>query len=335
MAKTPKVSAATLAAREKEVKGLLLQINEEVDKLPEATLRQLAPALRTAREELERDLSRWLAKLDGKERFTAQQMRVALIQVQRATKAIEKVSKELKAALVRSVPTARKFAEAHLRREAAFFSVRFGESLSSLPLLEAGKIVDKTLLDRFEASRRRWSTRARAEIRKKLAISLLKKETVEQMQRRLVGRSAKYLSPLATQEQKAKVVSRVLWSRAEADARRIVRTEVVNAYNATKLDMLDGLNAEDPGWGKRWDAALDGRTCKFCKALDHIVVKVGESFPDKGGGSVDAPPLHPNCRCAVVAWHLEWEPKGSKIRFKGAYEPPEGQRPTRSPRTKA
>lgn len=328
--KTP--SAATLAAREQQVKGLLFQVNAEVDKLPEATLRRLAPALRAARNELEKDLAAWLSKLDGRERFTAQHLRVALLQVRAAIKAVEKVAPELKAGLRAGASRAAALANAHLRREAAFFSVRFGDSLASIPILEAGKVVQKTLLDRFEASKQRWTQNARAEIRKRLTISLVKKETVEQMQRRLVGRHAKYLSPLASQEQKARVVARVLWSKVEADARRIVRTEVVNAYNAVKLDMIEELNAEDPGWGKRWDAALDGRTCPTCRALDHVVVKADERFP----GNVDAPPLHPNCRCAVVAWHLDWEPKGSKIRFKGSYEPPNGSgRPRRSPRTKA
>jgi SPP1 gp7 family putative phage head morphogenesis protein len=327
-----KPSAATLVAREKEVKGLLLQINEEVDKLPIASLRRLAPALRVARAELERDLTAWLSKLDGRERFTAQHLRVALLQVREAVKAIEKVSPEMKSALRAGASRAAVLANTHLQREAAFFSVRFGDSLQSIPILEAGKVIDKTLLDGFDASRARWTKNARAEIRKRLAISLVKRETVEQMQRRLVGRHAKYLSPLATQEQKARVVSRVLWSKVESDARRIVRTEVINAYNSTKLDMIDELNETDPGWGKRWDAALDARTCPACRALDHMVVKADEKFP----GNVAAPPLHPNCRCAVIAWRNEWEPKGSKIRFKGSYSPPEGgKRPTRSPRTKA
>lgn len=323
-------SAATIAAREREVKSLLTTINDEVDKLPLGTMRRLAPVLREAEKELERDLVSWMGRLDGSERFTAQQMRVALVQVRRALRAVEKAVPALRKGLRGGAAKAAALAQAHLQREAAFFSVRFGKSLNPIPLLEAGKVIDKTLLDRFEASIRRWPANVRADIRKKLAISLLKYETVEQMQRRLVGRSAKYLTG-RTPEEKARVVSRVLWSRAEADARRIVRTEVINAYNATKMDMIDELSREDPKWGKRWDAALDGRTCPNCRALDHVIVPNGKPFP----GNVDAPPLHPNCRCAVVAWHFDWEEKGSKIRFAGAYMPPTSQgRPARSPRSK-
>jgi SPP1 gp7 family putative phage head morphogenesis protein len=324
-------NAATVALREKEVKSLLTTINAEVDRLPEGTMRALAPVLRQAERELEKDLTAWLKTLDGEERFTAQQMRVALLQVRRSLKAVEKAVPALRNGIRKGAARAAALAQQHIQREAAFFSVRFGQSLNPIPILEAGKIIRGTLLDRFDASVRRWPANVRANIRKRLAVSLVKHETVEQMQRRLVGRSAKYLT-LKTPEAKARVVSRVLWSQAESDARRIVRTEVINAYNSVKLDMIDELASEDAKWGKRWDAALDGRTCPNCRALDHIIVKSNQNFP----GNVDAPPLHPNCRCAVVAWHFDWEEKGSKIRFQGSYVPPtSGTRPSRSPRTKA
>lgn len=324
-------SAATIIAREREVKSLLLSINDEVDKLPEATMRRLAPVLRQAEKELERDLASWIKNAaDGDERFTAQHYRVALLQVQKASKAIEKAVPELRKGLRSGAARAAALAQQHMQREAAFFSVRFGQSLNPIPILEAGKVVDGVLLDRFDASVVKWPRQFRTYVRKRLAVSLAKKETLGQMQRRLVGRSAKYLTA-KTPEQKARVVSRVLWSQAESDARRIVRTEVINAYNSVKLDMIDELATDDKQWGKRWDAALDGRTCPNCRALDHIVVKADQRFP----GAVDAPPLHPNCRCAVVAWHLDWEEPGSKVRFRGAYAPPaSGQRPARSPRIK-
>lgn len=329
MAKGP--SAATIAAREKEVKSLLLQMNHEVDALPESALRKLFPILQGARAELERDLRNWLSKLDGSERFTTQQLRVALTQVDGAIRRIEKKIPELRASQKVAAQRAALLARQHLEREAAFFSVRFGGSLQPISLVEAAKVADKTLLDQFDASIAKWPARARQRIRQQLAISLARKETVEQMQRRLVGRSAKYLTPLATQEQKARVVARVLWDKVEVDARRIVRTEVVNAYNSAKLDLIDSLAKEEPGWGKRWDATLDYRTCPFCRSFDGITVGAKENFPQ----GVEGPPLHPNCRCAVVAWNLGWEPVGSVVRFKGSYAPPEaGERPERSVRTR-
>lgn len=329
MSKKP--TAAVVRAREAEVKGLLGQLAHEVDALPEPALRSLFPILQEAQKELERDLTRWLSRLDGEERFTTQHLRTALLQVNAAVEKAQKRVPDLKKSYSASALRAAKLAQTHLQREVAFFSVRFGGSLNPTPLLEAAKVVDHALLDEFDASIRKWGPRTIKNIRKRLAISLAKKETVEQMQRRLVGRSAKYLTPLATQAQKAKVVSRVLWSQAEVDARRIVRTEVINAYNSTKLDMLDELRREDKKWGKRWDAALDYRICARCRALDGIVVPANEKFPT----GVSAPPLHPNCRCAVVAWHLDWEPEGASVRFRGAYVAPEGsKRPSRSPRSR-
>lgn len=312
-------------ARGREVNDLLLQLNHEVDHLPEATLRRLAPVLREARLELEKDLSKWLASANGEERFTAQHLRVALIQVREASKAVERVAPELRKGLIAGASRASALAQAHLEREATFFSTRFGKSLIQIPVLEAGKVIDGMLLDRFKRSTERWPVNVRNNIRQRLAVSLVKHETVEQMQRRLVGRSAKYLSPLATQEQKARVVSRVLWNQAEADARRIVRTEVINAYNSVKEDSIVELAGGDPKWGKRWDAALDGRVCPNCRALDGVVVPSNANFP----WGVSAPPLHPNCRCAVVAWHTDWEHAGSAVR-REFVAPEKRERPKRS-----
>jgi SPP1 gp7 family putative phage head morphogenesis protein len=70
-------------------------------------------------------------------------------------------------------------------------------------------------------------------------------------------------------------------------ARTIARTEVINAYNQSKMNMYKqaGLSQYE------WLTALDERTCEECVALDGKVFDIG---------SGDVPPLHPNCRCCTV-----------------------------------
>jgi len=70
---------------------------------------------------------------------------------------------------------------------------------------------------------------------------------------------------------------------------------------------MDELEANDPGYFKRWDAAIDGRTCPNCGEYNGLVVGLHDKFPL----DLDHPPLHPRCRCAVVVWRKEWtEHKG-------------------------
>jgi hypothetical protein len=51
----------------------------------------------------------------------------------------------------------------------------------------------------------------------------------------------------------------------------------------------------------RWDSAADRRVCPQCSELDGEIAPIGGTF--KGFGP---PPLHPRCRCIVVAWHDSW-----------------------------
>lgn len=50
---------------------------------------------------------------------------------------------------------------------------------------------------------------------------------------------------------------------------------------------------------KRWDASLDVAVCERCAAMDRQVVPWDRSFAGPAGTSIDAPPLHPNCRCLI------------------------------------
>ncbi|RAJ70273.1 hypothetical protein K378_01438 [Streptomyces sp. Amel2xB2] len=79
----------------------------------------------------------------------------------------------------------------------------------------------------------------------------------------------------------------------------------------------DGIAAGIAAVGARrlWVAERDA--CTGCLAYAGTVVDVGEPFPgglnfdprqrDTDTPGIDSPPLHPHCRCRLVAWHDRWD----------------------------
>lgn len=96
----------------------------------------------------------------------------------------------------------------------------------------------------------------------------------------------------------------------DASARRIARTETAKAYNEGTLSILEASGVTH----KRW--MTNAGACEFCRAVkaNNPIVPIDRLFYRKGhvlkgvkGGTmrldyagVDAPPLHPNCRCYVA-----------------------------------
>jgi SPP1 gp7 family putative phage head morphogenesis protein len=174
----------------------------------------------------------------------------------------------------------------------------------------ASKLATRFLMDRFEASVARWSKAARDRIRRELTVGLIRGETVAQMAARLQGRGkgfAQVLSEKGSKEQGESLASG-LWRPTRYEATRIVRTEVLHAYNEHAHDQLKQLRDDDPRMRQQWCAVIDGRTCKDCFRMDGEVVDIGEPFP---GCLRDEPPLHPFCRCCRVAWRADWPTGGS------------------------
>lgn len=74
---------------------------------------------------------------------------------------------------------------------------------------------------------------------------------------------------------------------------------------------------------KQWITAIDDRTCPWCLPMDGKIIAIGESWFRRGEQwnvevgehmrtlrfdyeDVTGPPLHPNCRCALLPWKQEW-----------------------------
>ena len=92
-------------------------------------------------------------------------------------------------------------------------------------------------------------------------------------------------------------------------AERIARTEALKASNrATEMAYRQSGVVKGKGW-----LSAPG-CCPFCAEMDGRVMGLGQNFFEKGdsfevGGGVKkldyedivTPPLHPNCRCTLVA----------------------------------
>ncbi|MGW3821809.1 hypothetical protein ACWEAF_05740 [Streptomyces sp. NPDC005071] len=95
-----------------------------------------------------------------------------------------------------------------------------------------------------------------------------------------------------------------------------IRTNVTWVVNqAVNEGLIAGIRAV--GARKLWIAERDA--CVRCAAYAGHVVDVGDDFPgglsfdptQRGrGNDLPAPPLHPHCRCRVVAWKDSWAVEG-------------------------
>jgi hypothetical protein len=80
---------------------------------------------------------------------------------------------------------------------------------------------------------------------------------------------------------------------------RLAATEVASAYNDEHAEAALEV-AKVPAWRgrlfRRWEAMLDRRLCKVCKAMDGQVVPVDASFTLRREPGL----VHPMCRCIEI-----------------------------------
>lgn len=293
------------------ITDFLWNINAEVAKLSNTSLLKVEEVLDAAEKELTHDLARWAALHKGDDRFTPQMYRNALVQIRGTLDHIRgSTSDGMASAMQYGGLAAAKLATSHLEREVSAFSQRFEGSVRPIAFEATSVIAEgkKTLWPKFANSAHRYAGQVGEDIRKQLAIGLVRGETIDQLTSRLahLGGPKGYVylrGKPGDAKAKAEIISEGLFRRYRHWGERLARTEVVNAYNETALIGMDELEANDPGYFRRWDAAIDGRTCIYCREYDDLVTPLEKPFP----GGVDHPPLHPNCRCAVVVWRKEWD----------------------------
>lgn len=298
-----------------EVRAVLEMQAAQVDQLDKQSMRALLPALIDARDELRAQLLEWLRDApDGDERFTAQQLRRSLLMIESALDRIRALDKDMEDTLRTNARAAGVLAISNLEEQVARFGAAFGESVYPTDLNLAAALAkgDKLLVRKYRTSAARYAGSMTEDIRHQLAIGVARNETWSQMKARLVrlggptGMVA-LRGVLGEPGAVAEYIAEGLFKRHRYWAERLVRTEMVEAYNLQHQAGLELLNeARDPKvtaeYVQRWDSTLDRRVCPICKDMDRRVAKVGGKF--KGG--YERPPAHPQCRCLVVAWHVSW-----------------------------
>jgi len=304
---------------------LLQRIRDDVAALPAGSVTAMRSVLAEAEREVAADLRRWLAThvKDGAERFTAQKYRSLLLQLREGARTFDQApwlerlgdgtEKTLKGGGAAGVGMAAE----HLQAELAFYLDKFGEPLEIAIerawLMERG---EKLLWKRFETSAARYAGQVGDDIRRQLAIGVARNESMHEMGRRLVrlGGPKGVVATrgiLGKRGAQAEEIAEGLFTRYEHWADRLVRTEVINSYNVIAQEGLEEIGRESERLGlpedmklkKRWDAHYDKRLCIDCRELDGQTVGAKETFRP---WDIAHPPLHPYCRCAVVAWAEGW-----------------------------
>lgn len=305
------MARSAFAVREPTRAALDEQIAAEVAALPRSTLDALLPALQDARKELQRDLARWLGKNpNANERFTAYRYRLAISQMTAALKKISGLEPAMLSALDAGGRRAGVLATKHVVKQVDLYAQRFEGAAYPLPLDAAAAIAESRsfLIPRFRSSAARYAGNVRDDIQHQLAVGMLKGETIDELTDRLVKLGGpKGLVALRGMKgrpgAKVEYIAEGLFKRYRYWAERVVRTEVLSAYNATADASLRQYAKDDPEIKRRWNAAGDWRTCDICRGLDGAVAALGKAFP---GGYSNAP-AHPNCRCNIGPWKDRWE----------------------------
>lgn len=307
-----------------------------VARLSDADLRKLLPILAEARDAQARDLSKWLSKVDREDKYTTAMHRQLVSEMDQS---LVEMKKRLFYATKEDLQTEAKEsgrkAIAALRRAAVAGAKKFDDAATTLGLEKARLVIDnaRNLLGRHERSAARYAGRQGDDVKKQLAIGLLRGESVGSIVSRLSGMPA-----IRTDRMKdgdvADAVAENRFFRSRADAERLVRTENIHAANSAQVDALnddnerasqsqddgeqkydedgnpippDDSSGSEGGWQKRWDATFDRRTCEYCADLDGQIVDADEAFDTDYDEDVQHPPLHPNCRCAITPWREGWE----------------------------
>lgn len=314
------------------VDDVLYYVNRQVSDLSTIGLARMASILDEAEQELSRKLAIWLSKHPGDERFTAHQMRSALLQMRTALDKISKTAPQVAATLKWQSGQAANLSLKHLRYEIEKFSSYFDGAFRPIPLEIADAIsdADRVLYPRYASSSIRYAGEVGDHVRRQFAIGLVQNETIDQLATRIMALGGKMVEGLITSPAgRARAMATGLFIKPRSSAERLARTEVVHAYNEYSTHQILKLNQIDDGYYLRWDAHIDRRLCLLCRSLDGLIIEPGKMFP----GAHRHPPAHPNCRCAAVAWRKEWteasEPKTLVEEPKPGREVPFSRRTTR------
>lgn len=340
---------ASARATREQVDGVRRLVREQVaavEHLEPAALKPVIEVFAQARKELQDDLRRWMRDVeDPTEQFTAYQWRVMLRSLE-AT--LDTLGIKLEDMIERRPVRATKVERAMLdglrkgTRHTGALSVKaleseivrlghiFGQSLvgpqvdQAIVLARGDRLLFKSKA--LPSSAARYGGTVAEDLRFQLSVGVARGETFEQLVQRL-RRIGGPTGPVAVRGifgHPSAIIEDIpegLFRRYRHFAERLVRTEMMNAYNIQHREGIRLLNEErakgDPEYLRRWDASADSRVCDVCRWLNGKLARIGADFP----GGYDHPPAHPNCRCVELAWLASWpEIEEISSRIKGAAE---------------
>ena len=325
--------------RAEQAAGVRRLVREQVaaaERLEAGAVHPVLEVLLEARRELQRDLTKWLATVDdATERFTAHHMRVMLrslegtldklgIDFKRFVDGKKTRATKLERALLEGLDKGRHATGAlsvkMLEQEIVKLGHIFEQSIVA-PQLDVAAVLargDHLLFKRQATSAARYGRKVAEDLRFQISVGVARGETFEQLVQRL-RRMGGPTGPVAVRGimgHPGAIVEDIpegLFVRYRYFAERIVRTEMMRAYNVQHEEGIRQLNEQrapgEPKWIRRWDSTADGRRCAQCRYLDGKLAPIGGLFPD----GIDAPPAHPNCRCIVLAWREDWPEDAGEI----------------------
>jgi SPP1 gp7 family putative phage head morphogenesis protein len=281
---------------QKDLEKLLRQLSEDIERLPGPALREIMPVINLAKEETQKAFDAWEIRNPQGDvtRFTRERMRLLLIQLRMIRDEggrkllphppwLKGIRGAMSGIMTKQLPNIAQMSQKHLLKEMGEIGFAITGQLNPInldlvALIEKG---DKALVPQFKASAARYSGAIWQDMKRQLAIGVTKGETFEEMTKRLQRLGG---------PKSANAVDG-LFRRYKGWASRVVRTEMVNAYNVQHDIAISKAKEADPRIRWRWDASLDSRVCKECQALHGKTRDENETFP----GGYKQPPAHPNC----------------------------------------
>lgn len=279
------------------VEDVVLQTMNRVDKLTEQQQRKLLKTFRAARQEL---MDRLLTVPEGT--FTEQQMNVTLVQV---TAAIEAIKRDLKDGMFDSAEVLGIQGVKDLMTEIKRFSKKFEGVVQPLNIdpIVVAEDSQNFLLNKYDASIDAYSEGLRSQITQNIINSLAVRDTNQRTVGRLVSNVGRF------------------FAGEEWKLSRIVRTEMSNIYNFSKINGMSEIQQEFiPDLKKALLHPMDHRTGEDSKQLSrkNPVVDIDEPFVftfrrKLQSGQVKEerrefmfPPDRPNDRAILISFRDEW-----------------------------
>lgn len=302
------------------LRALLEAHAREAAELPEAALRELRPLLEAARHELNRDLAAWAAARKGDARYTPLAYRQSLAAIESAEAvARQRLDLGVLAALVNHDRVARLMANRHATAELLAFAAAGDITIGPQVPLRVAALLQQSRrapMARYESSAARYAGAVMVDVRRELAVGVLRGEATDA----LIARLARHGGPrgavavrgiAGTPGTVVEVIPGGLFRRYEYWGERLIRTELASAYTEQVEDLVPELRADLPGLTRVWDASQDMRVCPRCGGMNGTVADpVTGKFP----GGVDVP-LHPNCRCRAGLWRPSWDAFGLRANY--------------------